>query len=159
MCCSSILKAFLVSLSLLHVCIGKCWGWAWDLINSYTEFGVPYFSSIFFKKPFLPTLQVTRAPIYSFLYPERQNLPGLPNLRRTRGVHMASLPATTAVQLLIWDLHCDKAKGEKKRKDKQLKDSSHFFFLDLQNLLSLALCLKRGGFSQTSCFHSLKVQF
>ena len=62
MYCSSILKAFLVSLGLLHVCIGECWGWAWDLINSYTEFGVPYFSSIFFKKPFLPTLQVIWAP-------------------------------------------------------------------------------------------------
>ena len=128
MYCSSILKAFLVSLGLLHACIGKCWGWAWDLINSYTEFGVPYFSSsIFFKKPFLPTLWVTWAPIYSFLYPERQNLPGLQNLPRTTGVHMASLPATTAVQPLIWDLHCDKAKGEKKRKDKQLKDSSQFW--------------------------------
>lgn len=72
---------------------------------------------------------------------------------RTTGVHMASFPATTAVQLLIWDLHCD-AKGEKKRKDKQLKDSSHFVFvcLDLQNLLSLAPWLKRGGFSQSPCF-------
>lgn len=111
MYCSSILKAFLVSLGLLHVCIGECWGWAWDLINSYTEFGVPYFSSIFFKKPFLPTLQVIWAPF----------------ALRTTGAHMASFPAITAVQLLIWDLHCDNAQGEKKRRDKQLKDSSHIF--------------------------------
>ena len=60
------------SLGLLHVRTVECWGWAWDLINSYMELGVPYFSSIFFKKPFLPTLWVTWAPIYSFLYPERQ---------------------------------------------------------------------------------------